>query len=189
MLKISKCRVTVELTCLPHYWLPDCKWRKDCGPRDNRENFISRLERVTLINHNLYLGSFPAVCLRGPNNDLLYKGIYWDITFWVICYMVMLWWWRNAPVINEKRISSREERPTQLFIICFNYPMILSMLSNRIGSSPKHTVVIWTPSVTHVVMVIGFQPFVYHIKFEKNIKLIGKGIEGWILRIISLKDI
>lgn len=61
--------------------------------------------------------------------------------------------------------------------------MISSVLSNRLGSSPKHTVVIWTPSVTNVVMVIGFQLFVYHIKFEKkNIKLIGKGMEGGILR-------
>lgn len=61
--------------------------------------------------------------------------------------------------------------------------MISGTLSNRLGSSPEHTIVIWMASVPNAVTVTGFQLFVYHnIKFECNVKLVGRGIEGWILR-------
>lgn len=53
------------------------------GLEDNRVNFLSWLERVTLINCIVYLGIFLAVCSGGPNNSFL-------LIFCIKAYIEML---------------------------------------------------------------------------------------------------
>lgn len=97
--------------------------------------------------------------------------------------MLVHWWWRKAPLIKEKRGSVREERMTQWVIVCLNHPVISG--TSQIALAPVQCVqLLFRQQVSQMLslnVVTGFQPFIYHnIKFQYNVKLVGREIEGWI---------